>query len=418
MNMAYTLFDTAQWMLSPARMASQTAMTLLENPLNPFAYTSYGRMIAAGCEMFERLTRQYGKPSFNLPETTIAGRTVAVRETIIWEKPFCRVVAFERDAVGLAAQPKLLLVAPMSGHHATLLRNTVETFLPHANVFVTDWVDARMVPMQAGPFDLNDYIDYLIGIIQALGPDLNIVAVCQPSVPVAAAIARMEAEGNRLTPAAAVLMGGPIDVSRSPTAVNRTAQTHSLAWFRQNCIAQVPAGYPGFWRNVYPGYLQLSGFMSMNFDRHVEAHVEMFRQMVQRRGERVEKQKEFYDEYLAVMDLTAEFYLQTIDRIFIRNQLAQGTFTHRGDPVDLAAIRRTPLMAIEGERDDITGIGQTKAILEMTPYLADGDKTYLLQPEVGHYGLFSGARFRRDIAPAIFAFITRQAQNRQAKKVH
>ncbi len=415
MNMAYSFVDAAQWMLSPARTVSQAAKALFENPLNPLSYTSYGRSMAAGCEMFERVTRHYGKPAFDLPDTDIAGTTVPVKERTVWQKPFCRVIAFERqtDAVStetattIENQPKLLLVAPMSGHHATLLRGTVEAFLPHNRVFITDWTDARMVPASAGSFDLDDYIDYLIEIFHALGPDLNVVAVCQPSVPVVAALARMEADHDPLTPSTAVLMGGPIDTQRSPTAVNCAAHKHSLAWFRQNCIARVPAGYPGFWRNVYPGYLQLSGFMSMNMDRHVAAHAEMFFHLSQNDDESAEKQKEFYDEYMAVMDLTAEFFLQTMDRIFIQNQLAKGTFRHRDVPVDLAAIRHTPLMAVEGERDDITGIGQTRAILDLTPHLPSEKKLYHLQPHVGHYGVFNGTRFKRDIVPAISAFIAR-----------
>ena len=315
-------------------------------------------------------------------------------------------IAFERgieDAVKRG--PKLLIVAPLSGHFATLLRGTVEAFVSTHQVFITDWMDARMVPLAEGGFDLDDYIDYLISIFHALGPDLHVMAVCQPSVPVMAAIARMEAEDDPFAPRSMILMGGPIDTRRSPTAVNQVAQERGVDWFRRNCIVKVPATYPGFWRDVYPGFLQLSGFMAMNMDRHLTAHYDMFKHLVRGDGDSAEKHREFYDEYLAVMDLTAEYYLQTVEKVFVNHELPKGEMRHRDDPVDLAAIRRCAIMAIEGEKDDISGVGQTLAALQLTPNLPVEKKIYHLQLGVGHYGVFNGSRFRAETAPRIADFI-------------
>jgi poly(3-hydroxybutyrate) depolymerase len=303
------------------------------------------------------------------------------------------------------------VVAPMSGHYATLLRGTVETFLPTHQVFITDWADARMVPLVAGRFDLDDYIDYLMGMFRALGPDLHVMAVCQPSVPVMAAIARMEAENDPLTPRSMILMGGPVDTRRSPTAVNELAEKRGIEWFERNCIVKVPPAHPGFWRDVYPGFLQLSGFMAMNMDRHLSAHYEMYKHLVQGDGDSAEKHREFYDEYLAVMDLTAEFYLQTVETVFVNHSLPKGEMLHRGKPVDLVAIRRCAIMAVEGEKDDISGIGQTLAALDLTPNLSSDKKAYHLQPKVGHYGVFNGSRFRAEIAPRIADFIRNNSRD-------
>ena len=295
----------------------------------------------------------------------------------------------------------------MSGHFATLLRGTVEAFLPHYDVYITDWTNARMVPKTAAHFDLDDYIDYLIEmcrLLKAGGEPLHTLGVCQPSVPLIAAVALMQADHDPLAPNSMVLMGGPIDTRRSPTAVNLLAEKRGSQWFRDNCIFPVPYPYPGFGRNVYPGFLQLSGFMAMNIDRHVDAHKEMFNHLVKGDGEAGEKQRDFYDEYLAVMDLTAEFYLQTIDAVFVEHQLPKGLMTHRNKKVDLSAITSVGLMAVEGENDDISGIGQTKASLDLCVNLPDHLKHYHLQKDVGHYGVFNGSRFRRDIVPAIVAF--------------
>jgi len=408
MNLAYYWYEAAHLLLTPARAASDATRLLFENPINPLTHTTYGRTVAAACELFERTTRRYGKPAFGLDTTVIDGQQVAVRERVVWERPFCRVISFDRVLSRPKAQPKLLIVAPMSGHYATLLRGTVETFLPTHQVLITDWTDARMVPLADGRFDLDDYIDYLMSIFRTLGPDLHVMAVCQPSVPVIAAIARMEAQNDPLTPRSMTLMGGPIDTRRSPTAVNLLAEERGTEWFQRHCIVKVPPNHPGFWRDVYPGFLQLSGFMAMNIDRHVSAHWEMFNHLVEGDGDSAEKHRDFYDEYLAVMDLTAEFYLQTVDKVFVRHELPKGEMMHRGEPVDLMSIRRCAIMAVEGEKDDISGVGQTLAALELTPNLTPDKKVYHLQKGVGHYGVFNGSRFRAEIAPRIAAFIESQ----------
>jgi len=265
------------------------------------------------------------------------------------------------------------------------------------------------VPLCAGRFDLDDYIDYCIEMFEALGPDLHVLAVCQPSVPVLAAVARMEAEDHPLVPRSAVLIGGPIDTRNSPTAVNKLPQEHSIGWFEQHCIHPVSWSHRGYGRRVYPGFLQLAGFISMNLDRHQTAHWDMFNHLVQGDGDSAAKHREFYDEYLAVMDLTAEYYLQTVETVFIDHALPKGEMRHRGKPVDLTAIRSCALMAIEGEKDDITGIGQTRAALDLTPNLSAEKKAYHLQIGAGHYGVFNGSRFRAEIVPKIAAFMEQNA---------
>jgi poly(3-hydroxybutyrate) depolymerase len=323
MSFAYYWYEAAHLMLSPARAASDATRLLFGSPLNPLAHTPYGRAMAAACELFERTTRRYEKPRFDIHEADLDGQRVPVVERVVWERPFCKIVSFDRVVTRRKPQPKILMVAPMSGHYATLLRGTVAAFASTHQVFITDWVDARLVPLADGRFDLDDYIDYLISIFRALGPDLHVMAVCQPSVPVMAAIARMEVENDPFTPLSMTLMGGPVDTRRSPTAVNLLAEERGVEWFRRKCIYKVPAAYPGCWRDVYPGFLQLSGFMSMNMDRHVTAHWDMYRHLVQGDGDSAEKHREFYDEYLAVMDLSAEYYLQTIEKVFVKSPTAQ-----------------------------------------------------------------------------------------------
>ena len=404
MDNAYFWYDAAQMWLAPARAATDMTRLLLENPVNPLRTTPLAKSISAACELFERTTRRYDKPAFGLASTLVGGERVAVSEEIVWTRPFAQVIRFRR-AGRERKQPKLLIVAPMSGHYATLLRGTVDAFLPTHDVMITDWTDASMVPLSDGHFDLDTYIDYVKEMCRDLGPDLHILGVCQPSVPVIAAIARLEAEDSPHIPLSMTLMGGPVDTRRSPTAVNLLAEERGVDWFKRHCIHTVPFGYPGAMRQVYPGFLQLSGFMAMNLDRHVTAHREMFNHLVSEDGDAAEKHREFYDEYLAVMDLTAEFYLQTVEIVFVDHLLPKGEMTHRGEPVDLMAIRRCAIMAVEGERDDISGIGQTLAALELTPNLSQDKKAYHLQPKVGHYGVFNGARFRAEIAPRIADFI-------------
>ena len=411
MDLAYFWYEGARLMLSPARVAADMTRHSLRYPGNPAAYTPYARSIAAGCEMFERVTRRYGKPAFDIDTTVVEGESVPVTERVVWERPFCRVIGFDRGFLRRPAepQPKLLIVAPMSGHYATLLRGTVEAMLPNHEVFITDWADARMVPLTAGRFDLDTYIDYLKDIFRDLGPDLHVMAVCQPAVPVMAAVAVMEAQNSANLPVSMTLMGGPIDTRRSPTAVNCLAQERGASWFERHCITFVPPIYPGAWRRVYPGFFQLSGFMAMNLDRHVTAHAEMFDHLVKGDGDSAEKHREFYDEYLAVMDLTAEFYLQTVRVVFVEHALPRGTMMHHGAPVDLTAIRRCAILAVEGENDDISGVGQTRAALDLTPNLPEARKAYHLQTGVGHYGVFNGSRFRSVIAPRIGAFVREMA---------
>jgi poly(3-hydroxybutyrate) depolymerase len=293
----------------------------------------------------------------------------------------------------------------MSGHYATLLRGTVEAFLPNHDVYITDWADARMVPISAGTFDLDDYIDYVVSILHYLGGDTHVIAVCQPSVPVLAAVAAMEAAGDPNVPHSMVLMGGPIDTRVNPTGVNKLAETRGTDWFRRHVITTVPFPHPGFMRNVYPGFLQLHGFVSMNLDRHIEAHRRLFYHLVQGDGDSAQKHREFYDEYLAVMDLAAEFYLQTVDTVFVRHALPKGQMTHRGRLVEPARIKRVALMTIEGEHDDISGVGQTEAAHRLCVGIPESRRTHWLQPDVGHYGVFNGSRFRAEIAPRIADFV-------------
>jgi poly(3-hydroxybutyrate) depolymerase len=406
MSLAYYWYEAAHAVVGPARAANDATRLLFNNPVNPLTYTGYGRTLSAACELFERVTRRYGKPAFDLPTTLVGGERVAVRENIVWQKPFCRLLHFERQFSGpRPIQPKLLIVAPMSGHYATLLRGTVEAFLPTHEVYITDWEDARLVPLAVGRFDLDDYIDYVIEMLQAMGPGVHVMGVCQPSVPVFAAVARMEAENDPCSPASMTLMGGPIDTRCSPTAVNKVAQERGLDWFKRNCIVKVPFTSPGFMRGVYPGFLQLSGFMAMNIDRHMLAHWEMYNHLVEGDGDSAEKHRDFYDEYMAVMDLTEEFYLQTVDVVFCRHLLPKGEMLHRGKPVDLRAIRRTGLMTVEGEKDDISGVGQTYAAHALCENLPEERKAHYLQMGVGHYGVFNGSRFRSEIAPRIADFI-------------
>ena len=413
--MYYLLHEMNHAAMTPFRAVADATRLTWRNPANPLSYTPFAKQIAAGAELFERVTRRYAKPEFGLETVDLDGVEHVVRERTVWSRPFCDLVHFERYAPAGADtpardDPKLLIVAPMSGHYATLLRGTVEAMLPHAEVHITDWRDARMVPLTEGGFDLDDYIDYVIQILEHMGPDTHVMAVCQPAVPVLAAVSRMEAEGHPDAPASMVLMGGPIDTRINPTAVNTMAEGKSIDWFERRVIMQVPWPHPGFLRRVYPGFLQLGGFMSMNLDRHVTAHHEFFEHLVEGDGDSAEKHREFYDEYLAVMDLTAEFYLQTVETVFIEHALPKGTMMHRNKPVDPSAIRRTALMTIEGENDDISGVGQTEAAHTLTPNIPDARREHLMQEKVGHYGIFNGSRFRAHIVPRVLDFIARNGK--------
>ena len=404
---AYWLYEMGQASLSPARAFADAGKLFFKNPANPWSHTELGKTVAAACEVFERSTRRYGKPEWNISSTLIGAERIPVHISSVWERPFCRLLHFERafDHPPRRPQPKLLIVAPMSGHYPTLLRGTVEGFLPNHDVYVTEWVDARVVPLSEGSFDLDDYIDYLISMFHFLGGDIHVIAVCQPSVPVLAAVARMEADGDPLVPHSMVLMGGPIDTRINPTEVNLLAGRRGIEWFRRNVITKVPFPNPGFLRDVYPGFLQLHGFMSMNLDRHIEAHRKLFLHLVHADGDSAQKHREFYDEYLAVMDLAAEFYLQTVETVFVRHDLPKGVMTHRGIRVDPGKIRRVALLTVEGENDDISGVGQTEAAHRLCVNIPPERKAHWLQPAVGHYGVFNGSRFRAEIVPRISDFV-------------
>jgi poly(3-hydroxybutyrate) depolymerase len=403
----YWLYEMGHAALDPSRAIAQATQLYFKNPANPLAQTAYGKTVAAAAELFERTTRRYQRPDWNIHEATVGGERVPVHIRTVWERPFCRLLHFERQLQKAVRrpQPKLLIVAPMSGHYPTLLRGTVETFLPNHDVYLTEWIDARMVPLTQGRFDLDDYIDYMISMLHALGGDTHVIAVCQPSVPVLAAVALMEEDKDAYVPRSMVLMGGPIDTRINPNAVNDLAERRGLEWFRRNVITKVPFPHAGFMRNVYPGFLQLHGFVSMNLDRHLRAHRDLFLNLVKGDGDSAQKHREFYDEYLAVMDLTAGFYLQTVDTVFIRHSLPKGEMTHRGRAINPAAITRVALMTVEGENDDISAVGQTEAAHRLCPNIPNDRKAHYLQASVGHYGVFNGSRFRAEIAPRIADFV-------------
>ena len=409
----YWLYEISHAALNPSRAFADVAKLYFKNPFNPLARTHFGKSVAAACELFERSTRRYGRPEWNIESTIVAGERVPVHISCVWERPFCRLLHFERifEHVPQRPQPKLVIVAPMSGHYATLLRGTVAAFLPNHEVYITDWADARMVPLAEGHFGLDDYIDYVISILHRLGGDCHVIAVCQPSVPVLAAAALMEAGNDPYAPRSIVLMGGPIDTRCNPTAVNMLAEQRGAEWFRRNVITKVPFPHPGVMRDVYPGFLQLNGFVSMNLDRHLDAHHNLFFHLVEGDGDSAQKHREFYDEYLAVMDLTAEFYLQTVDTVFVRHALPKGEMTHRGRPVDPAKIRHAALLTIEGERDDISGVGQTEAAHRLCVNIPSKRKAHHLQLGVGHYGVFNGSRFRAETAPRIADFIRSSSEH-------
>lgn len=403
--MFYQLYEMNHAAMAPLRASADMMRQACNNPLNPLSNTAFGRSLDAGFEVFERLTRRYSKPEFGLTLTEIDGKAVEVVEEIVWWRPFCRLIHFKRNlAKKTAADPKVLLAAPMSGHYATLLRGTVEALLPHADIYITDWIDARTVPSSEGRFDLDDYVSHVIQMLHQIGQGTHVVAVCQPSVPVLAAVSVMEADGDEFAPASMTLMGGPIDTRINPTAVNELATAKPIEWFRDNVVMQVPWPQAGFGRSVYPGFLQLSGFMSMNLDRHMTAHKDFYLNLVKNDGDSAEKHREFYDEYLAVMDLTAEFYLQTVETVFIEHALPKGKLMHRGRAVEPAAIRKAALFTVEGENDDISGVGQTRAAHDLCSSLPQEKRKHYMQPDVGHYGVFNGSRFRRDIVPQMVDF--------------
>lgn len=405
--MLYLLKDFGEAAMFPMRWAAGATQHIFSHPGMPVSYTQFGRTVAAHCELLERTTRRYKRPTFGLDFTTLDGREVAVTEEVVATKAFCDLRRFRRAT--RRRDPKVLLVAPLSGHYPTLLRGTVAALLPDHDVYITDWSDAREVPLAAGVFDLDDYIDYVIDFLDHLGPETHVIAVCQPSVPVLAAVAIMAAQDHPAQPASMTLMGGPVDSRKCPTKVNHLATERPIEWFENSVIARVPTYYPGFMRRVYPGFLQLSGFMSMNLDRHVGAHLQLYQHLIEGDGDSAEAHRKFYDEYLSVMDLPAEYYLQTIRTVFQEHALPLGTMMSRGRPVDPGAIRRTALLTVEGEFDDISGIGQTQAAHDLCTGLAKRKKHHHLQRKVGHYGIFNGRRWRENILPVVHGFIRKHA---------
>ena len=399
------------WMNSASALASISA-EVLSNPANPMGYTGIGPMMANAMEVFAHATAPYGKPAFGLTSIAIDGTPHAVIERVALNRPFGDLLHFTVEGAP-ANRPRLLMVAPMSGHYATLLRGTVERMLESADVFITDWADAKMVPQSAGQFDLDEYIEYLIEFTEhvhadAGGPRIHMMAVCQPSVPAFAAVALMNLHKSPATPATLTMMGGPIDTRECPTTVNTMAMQRPIEWFRQSVIATVPMKYPGSGRRVYPGFMQLNAFMSMNLSSHMMSHYEMFKHLTvgdEAGDASAQATKDFYDEYRSVCDMTAEFYLQTVEEVFQKHSIPKGEFRHKGELVDITQITDTALLAIEGERDDISGLGQTRAALKLTPNLPDAKKRYYMAEGAGHYGIFNGTRWRTKVAPVVEEWI-------------
>ncbi len=407
----YTAYEMQRSWLNMASTWASVGAQMLGNPALPFGYSGLGPIMASALDVFAHASANYGKPAFDIEEVSVDGQTHPVTEAIVLHRPWGNLLHFSHPGLAEDA-PRLLVVAPMSGHYATLLRGTVARMLERCHVFVTDWADARMVPLSEGEFDLDDYIDYLIGFLEHVGPGAHMLAVCQPSVPALAATAIMAEARHPCRPLTLTMMGGPIDTREAPTSVNDLAMQRPIEWFRHTVIASVPLQYPGAGRQVYPGFMQLAGFMSMNLGNHMLSHYHMFKHMVDGDGESAEATKDFYEEYRAVCDLNAAYYLQTVAEVFQKHSLPNGTFVHRGKTVDLARIKDTALLAIEGERDDISGIGQTKAALTLTTGLAQSRKKYHLAPEVGHYGIFNGSKWRESIAPILEDWIARHDQAR------
>ena len=412
--MLYAFHELAYHSATPFRIGAQMARQFWTSPFNPASDTAIGRTAYASAEVFESLTRRYGKPAWGLETLDIDGHAVRTTEQVVWSSPWCKLVRFKRHAGDLkragkpTEAPAVLIVAPLSGHYATLLRGTVEGFLQDHDVYVADWENARQVPMLEGRFDFFDYIDHIRMMLAEVGGRPHVVGVCQPGPPVLAAAAVMAEDADDNRPASMTFMGSPIDARLSPTVTNQLAEEKPFTWFRSNMIHTVPLPYPGFGRRVYPGFVQLYSFMSMNEERHRDAHWDYFNSLIDGDGDGVEKHEEFYDEYLSVLDLTEEFYLQTIDIVFQQHLLPRGLLEHRGRKVDLTKITDIGLMTVEGEKDDISGVGQTQAAHGLCSSIPEDRRVLYVQPGVGHYGVFNGRRFRDEIYPRVRDFI---AQN-------
>lgn len=414
--MLYNFYEMQRTMMSSASAWASIGAELLSNPVLPMGYTGMGQVMASALDVFAHAAAPRGKPEFGIETVIVDDKPHAVTESIVVNKPFGNLLRFTHEGLPADA-PRLLIVAPMSGHFATLLRGTVKRMLERSVVYITDWADAKMVPVEEGHFDLDDYIDYVIEFLEHIGPGAHALAVCQPSVPTLAATAVMAGLDNPCRPATLTMMGGPIDTRESPTSVNDVAMDKPISWFEHNVIATVPLAYPGSGRKVYPGFLQLAGFMSMNLGSHLVSHYEMFKHMVIGDGESADATKAFYDEYRSVCDLTAEFYLQTVEEVFQRHSLPNREFVHRGKVIDLGDIHDTALLAIEGENDDISGIGQTKAALHLATHLDESKKKYLLAEDVGHYGIFNGSKWRSRIAPVVEDWMAEHSRDVKLKIV-
>lgn len=411
--MLYTLYEAGFYAAAPLRAAALATRDYWSSPLNPARDSEAARRIYAGADLFVNLTRRYGRPAWGVDEVRIDQTAVRVTETTVWRSPWVKLTHFTRDPDDMRRagrrepEPAVLLVAPLSGHYATLLRGTVQTFLQDHEVYVTDWENARNVPIVEGRFDFHDYIDHIRQMLRALGTRAHVVAVCQPGPPTLAAVSLMAEDGEPTRPASMTFMGSPIDARLSPTVTNKLAEEKPFAWFESNVIHTVPPPYAGVGRRVYPGFVQLAAFMSMNLERHQEAHLRYLQQLMAGDGDSAEKHLEFYDEYLSVLDLTEEFYLQTIDKVFQRYLLPKGELEHRGRLVRPERITDVGLLTVEGENDDISGIGQTQAAHALCSGLPEDLKEDYVQPHVGHYGVFNGRRFREEIYPRVRAFIGR-----------
>jgi poly(3-hydroxybutyrate) depolymerase len=412
--MLYTLYEAGYYASTPLRLAALATRDFWSSPLNPARDSDLGRRLYANADLFANLTRRYGKPDWRIDSVDIDGHPVRVRATEVWSSPWCKLTHFARDMSDMrkagrrTLEPAVLIAAPLSGHYATLLRGTVEGFLQDHEVYITEWSNARDVPVLEGRFDLHDYIDHIRQMLQVLGPRPHVVAVCQPGPPVLAAAALMAEDGDESRPASMTFMGSPIDARLSPTVTNKLAEEKPFAWFKSKMIDTVPGPYPGMGRRVYPGFVQLASFMSMNLDKHQEAHKRYLQQLMNGDGDSAERHLEFYDEYLAALDLTEEFYLQTVDVVFQRYLLPKGELEHRGRLVRPELITDIGLLTVEGENDDISGIGQTQAAHALCSGIPEDMKADYVQPKVGHYGVFNGKRFREEIYPRVREFIWRR----------
>jgi poly(3-hydroxybutyrate) depolymerase len=413
--MLYALHEAAYNAAEPVNRMAELASKFWSSPFNPAAYTGAGRNLYASAEVLTDMTRRYGKPDWRIDAVEVQGREVEVEMQTVWASPWVKLQRFVKSPADLAAVgqadagPPLLIVAPLSGHYATLLRGTVRAFLQDHDVYVSDWSNARNVPLIEGRFDFYDYVDHVRTMIGKVGPNAHVLGVCQPGPPVMAACALMAEDNDPLRPASMIFMGSPIDARLSPTVTNKMAEDRPFTWFQQHMIYTVPPPYMGMMRQVYPGFVQLYSFMAMNEAQHVNARQRYFEDLVKGDDESADKHREFYDEYLSVLDMTEEFYLQTIDIVFQKYLLPKGELTHRGRPVKTAAITDIALMTIEGAHDDISGVGQTQAAHALCPALPDDMKALYVNPDVGHYGIFNGSRFRRDIYPRVRDFIAQHA---------